>query len=156
MKVNDVRRKGEVALRVLAIKGDLCFCINCNADYMPAWMPITTLDEYSPDTAPIIDTNMTAKQKQVAHERYTMIAPMLVFLTDDKERNRLMNRIATEQEVSKQTLRRYSAYLSDANSAWTPSFSCCISSCVLLMRFLLSHTANEIIRWPLRTNVSLL
>ena len=28
MKANDVLRKGEVALRILVIKDDLCFCIN--------------------------------------------------------------------------------------------------------------------------------
>lgn len=107
MKVNDVLRKGEVVLRVLAIKEDSCLCINCNTDYMPAWMPANSLEDYTPDAAPIIDTNMTARQKQVAHERFTMIAPMLVFLTDDKERNRIMNRISEEQNISKQTLRRY-------------------------------------------------
>ena len=92
MKVNDVLRKKEVAFRVLAMKDDYCFCINCKTDFMPAWMPISTLNEYTPDIAPLIDINMTARQKQVAHERFTMIAPMLAFLTDDKERNRIMNR----------------------------------------------------------------
>ena len=95
MKVNDVLRKKEVAFRVLAMKDDYCFCINCKTDFMPAWMPISTLNEYTPDIAPLIDINMTARQKQVAHERFTMIAPMLAFLTDDKERNRIMNRLRT-------------------------------------------------------------
>ena len=107
MKVNDVLRKGEVALRILVIKDDLCRCINCNAESMPAWMPVSSLEEYTPDAAPLIDTNMTARQKQVPHERFTMIAPMLAFLTDIKERNRIMNRISKEQDISKQTLRRY-------------------------------------------------
>ena len=107
MKVNDVLRKGEIALRILVIKDDRCFCINCNAESMPAWMPKNSLEDYIPDTAPMIDRNMTARQKQVAHERFTMIASMLVFLTDDKERNRIMNRISEEQDISKQTLRRY-------------------------------------------------
>ena len=107
MKVNDVLRKGEVALRVLLIKEDLCFCINCNTNFMPVWMPMSTLDEYTPDTAPMRHTNLTAKQKHLAHDRYTMIAPMLAFLINDKERNRLMNRVAAEQDISKQTLRRY-------------------------------------------------
>ena len=107
MKVNDVLRKGEVALRILVIKDDLCLCINCNAESMPIWLPASSLEEYTPDAAPLIDTNMTARQKQVAHERFTMIAPMLAFLTDIKERNRIMNRISEEKNKSKQTLRRY-------------------------------------------------
>ena len=65
MKVNDVLRKGEVAFRVLAMKDDICFCINCNTNFMPVWMPMSTLDEYTPDSAPMSDTNLTAKQKQV-------------------------------------------------------------------------------------------
>ncbi len=107
MKVHDVLRKGEAALRVLVIKDDLCLCINCNAESMPIWLPASSLENYTPDAAPVIDTNVTARQRQVAHERFTMIAPMLAFLTDDKERNRIMNRIAVEQDISKQTLRRY-------------------------------------------------
>ena len=62
MKVNDVLRKGEVALRVLAMKEDSCFCINCNTDFMPAWMPMRMLEEYTPDTAPMVNTNMTASR----------------------------------------------------------------------------------------------
>ena len=107
MKVNDILRKGEVLIRILSIKDDLCLCINCNTESMPAWMPANLLEDYTPEAAPVIDTNMMARQKQVAHERFTMIAPMLAFLTDDKERNRIMNRISEEQDISKQTLRRY-------------------------------------------------
>ena len=53
MKENDVLRKGEVALRVLLMKNDLFFCINCNTDFMPVWMHMRMLEEYTPDTAPI-------------------------------------------------------------------------------------------------------
>ena len=67
MKLNDVLRKGEIALRILFIKDNLCLCINCNAESMPAWMPANSLADYTPDTAPMIDTNITARQKQVAH-----------------------------------------------------------------------------------------
>ena len=50
MKVNDVIRKEEAALRVLVIKDDLCLCINCNAESMPAWMPANSLEDYTPDS----------------------------------------------------------------------------------------------------------
>ena len=84
MKVNDALRKGDVALQILVIIDDRCFCINCNAESMPAWMPANSLEDYIPDTAPMIDTNMTARQKQVAHERFSMIAPMLACLLSQK------------------------------------------------------------------------
>ena len=60
---------------------------------MPAWISSDLLDEYTSETEPLIDTDMTPGQKRTAHERFTMIAPMLAFLTDDN--------------ISKQTLRRY-------------------------------------------------
>ena len=107
MKVNDVLRKGETVIRVLAVKEGVCLCINCGTECMPAWISSDLLDEYTSETEPLIDTDMTPGQKRTAHERFTMIAPMLAFLTDDKERNRIMNRISEEQNISKQTLRRY-------------------------------------------------
>ena len=107
MKANDILRKGETYLRVLTIQDDSCLCINCNTECMPAWMPASLLETYTPDNAPMIDMNITAKQKQVARERFTLIAPVLAFLTDDKERNRVMDRISQEHSISKQTLRRY-------------------------------------------------
>ena len=63
------------------------------------WIPINTLEEYTLDTELIIDITMTARQKQIARERFTMIAPLLAFLTDDKERNRIMTRIAEERAM---------------------------------------------------------
>ena len=107
MRVNEVLRKGETYLRVLAVQDQSCFCINCNAGYMPTWMPASELEAYTLDAAPVIDTNLTAQQKRTAHKRYTMIAPILAFLTDDTERNRMLNKISKDHDVSKQTLRRY-------------------------------------------------
>lgn len=107
MKVNDVLRKGEKRIRVLVVRVGFCFCIDCSCDYMPAWIPADRLLGCTIDTAPVLDMEMTLRQKQVAHERYTMIAPMLALLTDDRERSMLMNCISEKWKVSKQTLRRY-------------------------------------------------
>lgn len=107
MKVNDVLRKDATVLRVLEVRNEQCLCIACSATCMPIWMPADALEAYTPENAPKLDISMTVRQKQTAHARYTMIAPLLAFLTDDRERNRLMDCIATEHGVSKQTLRRY-------------------------------------------------
>ena len=76
MRVNDVLRKGDTYLRVLATKDDSCFCINCNASSMPAWMPASELEAYTQEDAPTVNTDLTVRQKQIAHERFTMIAPI--------------------------------------------------------------------------------
>lgn len=107
MKVNEVIRKENTVLRVLAIKDDSCLCVDCDAQRMPEWIPLSTLETCATEPAPVISTDMTLKQKRAAHERYTMIAPILAFLTDDRERARIINRISAERKVSKQTLRRY-------------------------------------------------
>lgn len=107
MKVNDVLQNEETILRVLAIKDELILCINCRCETMPTWIPESHLGAYMPGTIPVLDIDMTAKQNRIAHERYTMIAPMLAFLADDKERSRLLNLISKEHGISKQTLRRY-------------------------------------------------
>ena len=107
MKVNDVLRKDDTVLRVLEVRNEQCLCVACGAACMPVWMPTDVLEAYVPENAPKLDISMTVRQKQTAHARYTMIAPLLAFLTDDRERNRLMDCIATEHGVSKQTLRRY-------------------------------------------------
>ena len=107
MKVNDVLRKGDVYLRVLAIRDESCFCINCNASSMPVWMPACELEAYTQEDAPTVNTDLTVRQKQISRERFTLIAPILAFLTDDTERNRMLGKINDEYDVSKQTLRRY-------------------------------------------------
>ena len=107
MKANDIFRRNGDILRVLEIRDGRCLCINCNAACMPVWILMDEIKEYVYDAEPVIDTNMNVWQKQVAHERFTMIAPLLAYLTDNRERTRLMNRISVEQDISKQTLRRY-------------------------------------------------
>ena len=41
------------------------------------------------------------------YERYTMIAPILTFIADDKMRSRLICSVSTEHGISKQTIRNY-------------------------------------------------
>lgn len=107
MKVNDVLRKDEAILRVLAVRDRDCLCINCNASRMPFWASVSELDTYTQGEVQKANTVLSTRQKQVAHERYTMIAPILAFLTDDAERNRVLGRVSDEYSVSKQTLRRW-------------------------------------------------
>ena len=50
---------------------------------------------------------LDADQRRVMHERYTMIAPVLPFISDDKMRSKLICSIAEDHHVSKQTVRNY-------------------------------------------------
>lgn len=107
MKVNDVIRIGDSDYRILHIKDTRCFCINCDGKTMPVWIPADELKDCLIVEWPQIQIDLPPEQRRISHERFTMIAPILAFLTDDKERCRMMNRISSENGVSKQTLRRY-------------------------------------------------
>lgn len=50
---------------------------------------------------------LDADQRKVMYERYTMITPILPFVSDDRMRSRLICSIAEEHQVSKQTVRNY-------------------------------------------------
>ncbi len=50
---------------------------------------------------------LDADQRKTIYERYTMIAPILSFVADDKIRRQLIQSAAVEHCVSKQTVRNY-------------------------------------------------
>ena len=107
MKVNDVLQKEDKTLRILEIRDGRVFCVDCNAATLPKWRPISSLSGYTPAEAPTVKTDTTPKQKQTAYKRFTLIAPILSFVSDEAERRAMTDRVAKESGVSKQTLRRY-------------------------------------------------
>ena len=107
MRKNDVLQCGDRRLRVLAISGDRYLCIDCNGRTMPEWIPTAELEHYKVVALETPDAALTPDQLRIAHERFTLIAPVLSFLTDDKERCRMLDKVSEDNAVSKQTLRRY-------------------------------------------------
>ena len=107
MKVNEILCKDDAVFRVLAIESDRCLCIDCSGTKMPSWMPLEALEGCQEAPEPEKTENLTPRQKQAAHERFTLIAPALAFLKDDAERKRIMSVTAESHDISLQTLRRY-------------------------------------------------
>lgn len=91
--------------------------IECIKKTMPVWMEPVLLESYSECSNEelyeitglirIADENFDADQRKVMHERYTMIAPILHYMSDDKMRSKLICSIAEEHKISKQTVRNY-------------------------------------------------
>lgn len=54
----------------------------------------------------MIDT-LEADQRKIMYGHYTLIASILLFITDEKMRSKIINSTATEHEVSKRTIRNY-------------------------------------------------
>ncbi len=117
MKKYDLLRPGDSIIRVLDVQGDRVLVIDCIKRTMPVWVERATLEscsecasgELSEVTGIVVVgvDDLDAEQKKVMYERYTMIAPILTFVADDRMRSRLICSVAEEHEVSKQTVRSY-------------------------------------------------
>lgn len=117
MKKYDLVRSGDSIIRVLDMQDDRVLVIDCINRKMPVWVELESLEAYSEcsgrelyDATGVVvmdvDT-LDAEQRKVMYERYTMITPILPFLSDDKMRSRVICSIAEDHKVSKQTVRNY-------------------------------------------------
>ena len=117
MKKYDLLQSGDSIIRVLVVQGDRVLIIDCIKRTMPVWVELDTLESYSEYTYGELSEatgivivsvdDLDADQRKTMYERYTMIAPILAFVADDKMRSRLICAVAEEHGVSKQTVRSY-------------------------------------------------
>lgn len=97
--------------RVLDISNDKILVIDCESLTMPKWISkaleleeiVSGDNEYN---TPQYDS-LSQAQKSLAHKRYTMIAPILPFVSDDYMRTHLIAKIADKENITKQTVRKY-------------------------------------------------
>lgn len=114
---NQLLQHDNQLVRVLDSTTDKVFIIDCIKRTMPVWTDTESLKDYvscSEDTLQeITDTflidldTLDAESRKTAYERYTMIAPLLPFVSDQKKRKELINSIASMKSISKQTIRYY-------------------------------------------------
>ena len=117
MKKFDLLRSGDSIVRVLEIQGKQILTIDCIKQTMPVWVESESLKSYTEcnvdDLSEIAGFAMAdadtlvADQRKIMYERYTMIAPILSFIANESVRSQLINSIATEHKISKQTVRSY-------------------------------------------------
>lgn len=117
MKKNSLWKSGEQIVRVLELKNEKVFVIDCVKRAMPYWVIADSLSGYEECTEsemlqetgvviPDIEC-LDAENRRFIREHFTMIAPVLPFVSDTKQRTYIINKIATEKNVSKQTIRNY-------------------------------------------------
>ncbi len=117
MRKNDLLQCNDSVLRVLDIKGNKVFVIDCLKRTIPTWIPITDIQDYTEITEsafmesvsvtlPGIDT-LDSKSKCTLNKRYTMIADILPIVTDFKKRNQLLVIKSAEYGVCRQTVINY-------------------------------------------------
>lgn len=101
--------------RLLAQIEERSLIINCVKLTMPIWVSTADIEQcalieeadwLSAQHISDIESLSQSKKKQ-AHERYTKIAHILPFITDDYLRSRLIEQTAKQYQISKQTVRKY-------------------------------------------------
>ena len=117
MKKHDLLKDGNSIIRVLEIKPDKILVIDCIKRTMPVWVESSTLNSFSDCTNEVLNeaTNFTVPavdaldtdQKKSMYNRYTLIAPILPFIADERMRSEIIGSTATEHDISKQTIRNY-------------------------------------------------
>ncbi len=117
MKKNSLWKSREQIIRVLDVKNEKVFVIDCVKRAMPYWVIADSLSGYEEyteskmiqETGVVISDieKLDAESKRFIREHFTMIAPILPFVSDIKQRIYIINQIAIEKNVSKQTIRNY-------------------------------------------------
>lgn len=112
---NQLLRHDDRIIRVLAVDTDV-LTIDCLKRTMPQLIPASELCDWDPcdesvlpsPEAPICNMEeLTAEQRKLMHERYTLIAPVLPFIHKAAQRSAMIAQMAELNSVSKQTIRKY-------------------------------------------------
>lgn len=111
----DLIRYNNQIHRILAFADSRALLINCTKPTMPKWVQselILNCERCKEEDLFVANINadwdsLSAEKKKIAHKRYTMIAPALVFLTDDHMRARSIGQAAQQHGVTPQTIRKY-------------------------------------------------
>ena len=117
MKKHDLLKDGNNIIRVLQIWPDKILIIDCVKKTMPVWVDSLVLDFFAQCTGEVLNDatnftvtdieNLNAEQRKVMYDRYTLIAPILPFIADERMRSKVISSIAIEHDISKQTVRNY-------------------------------------------------
>lgn len=117
MQKNELYRNNNSIIRVLEIKNNAVLVIDCISKTMPQWIGVSFFEDWikcSDETLHEITRielqdikTVSPEDFKVAHQRYTMIAPIVMVLTDQDKKNEMIELISTNEKISKQTLRKY-------------------------------------------------
>lgn len=114
---NHLLRQGKSIVRILEVQDEKVFVIDCVKKSMPKWVLLSSLCDYADCSEaemvsetraglPDIDT-LDAESRRFIREHFTLIAPILPFVSDERQRKFIINQIAKDKNVSKQTIRNY-------------------------------------------------
>ena len=102
-------------VRILETHLSKVFLIDCLKRNMPEWRERDELQQYVScpeiylqEVSHIVLSDISdAKSKKIMYERFTMISPVLPFITDTQKRKEIIHSVSVTKEISKQTIRHY-------------------------------------------------
>ena len=110
---NELMKKEDSIIRILDEKEDKVLIIDCIKKTMPIWCTASFLSDYELclEDELGLDTrreeSLSAAEKRIMHERYTLIAGILPFVSNDKMRSHMISKVSEQMKVSRQTIRKY-------------------------------------------------
>ena len=117
MQKNKLYLKNDSVIRVLEERNGKILVIDCIRRTMPQWKAVACLNGWEQCSqenlyaitnveVPEMDS-LCPESRKKAYERYTMIAPILQLLPDEQKKCEMISTIATNEKISKQTVRKY-------------------------------------------------
>lgn len=102
-------------VRILETHLSKVFLIDCLKRNMPEWRERDELQQYVScpeiylqEVSHIFLSDISdAKSKKIMYERFTMISPVLPFITDTQKRKEIIHSVSVANGISKQTIRHY-------------------------------------------------
>ncbi len=113
MQKNSLLKKRDKIIRVLEVRECSIFIIDCIKRTMPEWIKVDDLKGYEPcsdtELQEMTDRCLTgevdAQSRKEAYRKYTMIAPILPFVSEESKRGELIDCMSDMHSVCKQTIR---------------------------------------------------
>lgn len=104
---NKVIQSKKTVYRILEENKKMALVIDCTHETMPCWMLKTELEDMKPAELPLEERILSREEKQVMHQRFSMICPILPHIGKKKERSARIREAAEKYNVSVQTIRKY-------------------------------------------------
>lgn len=107
MDRKEILSKEGKSVRVLERKEDNCLVIPCDESRMPQWVPEDSLKDFTEDSLEVSRRDLSDSERQVMHERFSLICPILPFVGKKEMRSKQIKKISNEFRISAQTIRKY-------------------------------------------------
>lgn len=106
MQKNDIALYNNNKVRILEIDNENAYIIDLNGKSAPKQATLSELQEIESDSLAIPES-ITEHQEQVMWKRYRIILPIILKAYDKRERTKLLNEIAKQENITKNTLKNW-------------------------------------------------